>query len=234
VSLIKLRLGLPRIDEALEGGLQGGELTLFCGEPGSGKTALTLQLALKSCLEGLSVLYLYSDGLFPYPRLELLAKKLGIPLNALSSKFYAIHLKDLNGLISVVKRIELALLNHDLVIFDTFTAPYKSIKIENKREIVLHNKKLNQITAILKKYAIDFKKWVVLASRLKGPTVDEDEVFEDLVASSILTYWSDNIVSVLKIDLPHQRKISLLKIHGQWSRVEVVTRVIDGLLEEVK
>ncbi|MCC6042717.1 MAG: AAA family ATPase [Candidatus Verstraetearchaeota archaeon] len=230
--LIRLKLGLPRIDEALEGGLRRGELTLFCGEPGSGKTALTLQLASKGCHEGLRVLYVYSDGLFPYPRLELLARKRGAPLDDLSSKFYVLHLKSLEGLINVVRRMELALLNYDLVIFDTFTAPYRSIKVENKRETVLHNKKLNQIAAILKKHAIDYGEWVVLTSRLRSPATNE-EIFEDLVASNVLTYWSDNIVSVAKTDLPHQRKISLLKIHGQGSRVEVTTRVVDGFLEEV-
>jgi RecA/RadA recombinase len=230
---IRLKLGLPRIDEAFEGGLQRGELTLFCGEPGSGKTALTLQLALRGCLEGLKVLYVYFDGLFPFPRLKLLAERQGASLDILSSRFYALHSKSLDDLINVVRRMELALLDHDLVVFDTFTAPYRCIKVEDKREIVLHNKKLNQVTAILKKHVIDSKKWVVLTSRLRGPITDE-EIFEDLAASNILTYWSDNIVSVLKTDLPHQRKISLLKVHGQRSRVEVVTHVVDGLLEEVE
>lgn len=223
---------MPRIDEALKGGLHKGELTLFCGEPGSGKTALALRLALRGCLEGLEVLYVYADGLFPYPRLELLVRREEASLSALSSKLYVINLNSLNDLIDVVRKVELELLNHDLVIFDTFTAPYRSVKVENKREIVLHNKKLNQITAILKKQAIDLEKWIVLTSRLKSPATDE-EIFDDLVASNILTYWSDNIVSVLKTDLPQHRKISLLKAHGQESKVEVVARVVDGLLEEV-
>lgn len=232
MPLIRLRLGLSKIDEALGGGLRRGELTLFCGEPGSGKTALALRLALRSCLEGLNVLYAYTDGLFPYPRLELLMEKEGVQPDALASKICVLSLSSLDDLIAVVRKVELELLNHDLVIFDTFTAPYRSVKVENRREIVLHNKKLNQITAILKKHAIDFKRWVVLTSRLKSPATDE-EIFDDLVASNILTYWSDNMISVLKADLPQQRKISLLKAHGQEFKVEVAARVVDGFLEEV-
>jgi hypothetical protein len=38
---------------------------------------------------------------------------------------------------------------------------------------------------------------------------------------------------VLKTDLPEQRKVSLLKVHGQESKVEVIARIVDGLLEEV-
>ncbi len=226
---------MPRVDEALGGGLHRGELTLFCGEPGSGKTALALQLALRGCLEGLKVLYAYADGLFPYPRLELLARTQGTSLNVLSSRFYALHLQSLDDLIGVVRKVELEPLNYDLVIFDTFAAPYRSIKVESRREIILHNKKLNQIIANLKKHVTDYKKWVVLTSRLKSPTMDE-EVFEGPVASNVLTYWdywSDNIVSVLKTDLPRQRRICLLKVHGQESRVEVLAHIVDGFLEEV-
>lgn len=225
-------MGLPKIDEALRGGLHKGELTLFCGEPGSGKTALALQLALRGCLEDLKVLYVYADGLFPYPRLESLMKREGLSSSAISSRLYFLGLNSLNDLIDVIRKVELNLLNHDLLILDTFTASYRSIKVENKREIFLYNKKLNQVTAILKKHAIDFNKWVVLTSRLRSPATDE-EIFDDLVASNILTYWSDNIVSMLKTDLPQQRKISLLKAHGQESKVEVVAQVVDGLLEEV-
>ena len=148
------------------------------------------------------------------------------------SKFCVAHLRSLDDLAKIVREIELGRLNHDLVVFDTFTAPYRSLRVENRREIVIHNKKLNQIAAILKKYVIDFKKWVVLTSRLKSPPAGE-EVFNDLVASNILTYWSDNIISLLKTDLPHQRKISLLKVRGRESKVEVIARVADGLLEEV-
>jgi len=232
VPLIKLSLGLSRIDEALEGGLGGGELTLFCGEPGSGKTALALQLALRSCLDGLTVLYAYTDGLFPYPRIELLMRRQSVSPSILLSRFRATHLSSLDDLSKIVRELELGRLNHDLVIFDTFTAPYRSLRVGRRQEIVLHNKRLNQIAAILKKYVIDFKKWVVLTSRLKSPPTGE-EVFDDLVASNILTYWSDNIISLLKTDLPHQRKICLLKVRGRESKVEVVTRIVDGLLEEV-
>ena len=232
MSLIRLKLGLPRIDEALEGGLGEGELTLFCGEPGSGKTTLALQLVLRSCLDDLKVLYAYTDGLFPYPRIELVMRRQGVPPSTLLSKFRVAHLRSLDDLAKIVREIELGRLNHDLVVFDTFTAPYRSLRVENRREIVIHNKKLNQIAAILKKYVIDFKKWVVLTSRLKSPPAGE-EVFNDLVASNILTYWSDNIISLLKTDLPHQRKISLLKVRGRESKVEVIARVADGLLEEV-
>jgi RecA/RadA recombinase len=232
VLLIKLKLGLSRIDDVFEGGLNKGELTLFCGEPGSGKTALALQLALKSCLDGFKVLYVYTDGLFPYPRVEALARRRGMSLDILSSKFYVTHLINLNDLAEVVRGLELGRLNHDLVIFDTFTAPYRSLKVENRREIVLHNKKLNQVAAILKSYVIGFKRWAVLTSRLKSPPTGE-EVFDELVASNILTYWSDNIISMSKASLPQQREMSLLKIHGRESKVELVARVVDGFLEEV-
>lgn len=232
MSPIKLRLGLSRIDEALSGGLYEGEVTLLCGEAGSGKTALALQLSFISCLEGLKVFYAYTDGLFPYPRIEALARRINITLNALHSKFCVGHLTKLDDLVKLARAIELGHIDHDLLIFDTFTSLYRSLDIRSRRDIVLHNKKLNQVTAILKNHVLKSKKRAVLTSRLRTSMIGE-ELVDEPVASNILTYWSDNIISILKLDVPLQRKIILSKIHGCESNVEVAARIIDGFLEEV-
>lgn len=225
-------MGLSKVDEALEGGLDEGEVTLICGEAGSGKTALALQLALRGCLEGLRVLYAYMDGLFPYPRVEALARDIGIALSTLQSKFYVSHLTDLEDLVKLLRAAELGHLDHDLLVFDTFTSLYRSLNIRDRREVVLHNKKLNQLTAILKNHVLKSKRRAVLTSRLKTSLVGE-ELIDELIASNILTYWSDNIISILKLDIPLQRKMVLLKIHGRESNVEVSARIVGGSLEEV-
>ncbi|MEM0233094.1 MAG: ATPase domain-containing protein [Candidatus Nezhaarchaeales archaeon] len=232
MSPIKLRTGLLKVDEAFNGGLHEGEVTLLFGEAGSGKTALALQLALRGCLEGLKVLYAYTDGFFPYPRIEALAKEISASLNSLSSKFHVNHLTKLDDLVGLVRAVELGCLDHDLLIFDTFTSLYKSLDIRSRRDLVLHNKKLNQLTAILKNHVIKTKKRVVLTSRLRFLLTSE-ELIDEPIASNILTYWSDNIVSIHKLDVPLQRKIMLLKIHGYESNIEVVAHIVNGFLREV-
>lgn len=232
MSPIKLRLGLSKVDEALSGGICEGEITLLYGEAGSGKTALTLQLAIRSCFEGLKVLYAYTDGIFPYPRIEALAKEIGVTLNAFNSKFHVSHLTTLDDLIKLVRAIELGCLDHDLLIFDTYTSLYRSLNLRDRREIVLHNKRLNQLTAILKHHALKSKKRVVLTSRLRTLLIGE-ELIDEPIASNILTYWSDNVISITKLDIPLQRKIVLLKVHGYESNLEVPAHIISGFLEEV-
>lgn len=138
----------------------------------------------------------------------------------------------LEDLVELLRAIELGRLDHDLLIFDTFTSLYRSLNVRNKREVVLHNKKLNQLTAILKNYILKSKKRAVLTSRLKVSSFNE-ELIDEPVASNILTYWSDNIISILKLDVPLQRKIVLLKIHGRESNVEIAARIVGSSLGEV-
>jgi len=233
VNTIKLRVGSPKIDQALEGGLCRGELTLIYGEPGAGKTSLALQIALRSCLQNLRVLYLYSDGLFPYPKLEILMSKLGLSLEN-DIPLHVLHINYFDEMEQVIRELELGFYKeYDVLIFDTFTGPYRSIQVERRHEVIKHNKKLNQLTAILKNYAATLGKYIILTSRLKSPTISGESLFDEPIASNVLTYWSDNIISIIKLDLPFRRKIVVLKIHGSEVNIEIQAHVIDGYLEEV-
>ncbi|MFY9605810.1 MAG: DNA repair and recombination protein RadB [Thermoplasmata archaeon] len=57
-----LPLGSTRLDELLEGGLEGGAMTLFFGEAGSGKTNICLQVARNVALAGKKVIYIDTEG----------------------------------------------------------------------------------------------------------------------------------------------------------------------------
>ena len=57
-----LSIGSARLDELLEGGLEGGAITLFFGEAGSGKTNICLQLARNVALIGKKVIYIDTEG----------------------------------------------------------------------------------------------------------------------------------------------------------------------------
>jgi DNA repair protein RadB len=57
-----LSIGAPALDSLLEGGLEGGAITLFFGEAGSGKTNICLQLAKNVALTGKKVIYIDTEG----------------------------------------------------------------------------------------------------------------------------------------------------------------------------
>lgn len=57
-----LQIGSTALDSLLEGGLEGGAITLFFGEAGSGKTNICLQLARNVALTGKKVVYIDTEG----------------------------------------------------------------------------------------------------------------------------------------------------------------------------
>lgn len=60
--MVHLQIGSTALDSLLEGGLEGGAITLFFGEAGSGKTNICLQLARNVALTGKKVVYIDTEG----------------------------------------------------------------------------------------------------------------------------------------------------------------------------
>ncbi len=61
-SVSHLPIGSLALDELLEGGLEGGAITLLFGEAGSGKTNICLQVARNVALAGKKVVYIDTEG----------------------------------------------------------------------------------------------------------------------------------------------------------------------------
>jgi len=57
-----LPIGSQVLDDLLEGGLEGGAITLLFGEAGSGKTNICLQVARNVTLSGKKVIYIDTEG----------------------------------------------------------------------------------------------------------------------------------------------------------------------------
>jgi DNA repair protein RadB len=57
-----LSTGSKSLDDLLEGGLEGGAITLFFGEAGSGKTNICLQIASLVASSGKKVIYIDTEG----------------------------------------------------------------------------------------------------------------------------------------------------------------------------
>ncbi len=57
-----LPIGSEALDALLEGGLEGGAITLFFGEAGTGKTNICLQVARNVAVTGKKVVYIDTEG----------------------------------------------------------------------------------------------------------------------------------------------------------------------------
>ena len=57
-----LAIGSVPLDDLLEGGLEGGAITLLFGEAGSGKTNICLQVARNVAVDGKKVIYVDTEG----------------------------------------------------------------------------------------------------------------------------------------------------------------------------
>lgn len=57
-----LAIGSTALDELLEGGLEGGAITLLFGEAGTGKTNICLQVSRNVALAGKKVVYIDTEG----------------------------------------------------------------------------------------------------------------------------------------------------------------------------
>ena len=58
----RVPIGSQTLDDLLEGGMEGGAITLFFGEAGTGKTNICLQLARNVALDGKKVIYIDTEG----------------------------------------------------------------------------------------------------------------------------------------------------------------------------
>ena len=96
LSMPKLTTGCKALDRLLGGGLEPQVITEFVGPYGSGKTQICHQLAVtaqlpknKGGLEG-SVVYIDTENMFSWERIEAISKRFGLnPDTALEHIFYA-------------------------------------------------------------------------------------------------------------------------------------------------
>ncbi len=144
---VRSQTGLAELDRCLGGGLVAGSLTLIGGEPGIGKSTLSLQVAHAVAAQGCVVLYVCGEE--SLEQTSLRAKRLGIA----SDTLYFFNETDLA---CIVKQIET--LKPALVIIDSIqiiskpelaSAPGTVSQIRESSATLMHVAKSGQIATIL-------------------------------------------------------------------------------------
>lgn len=111
----RISINIKEVDRVLGGGLVTGSLVLLGGEPGIGKSTLTLQIAKKLAENNKKVLYI--SGEESVNQISIRAKR----LNAFNENIYIMSITDIN---SIYKHLNDK--DYDLIIADSIQTIYDS------------------------------------------------------------------------------------------------------------
>ena len=191
------------LDQMLDGGVEGGCLTLIYGEAGTGKTNLCLTLANNLALQGKKTVYVDSEGLSMHRLTQMAGDDRDKVLKAvLVSEVHSLEDQDR----MIAKAMKLAEGNPDvgLIVVDSITMFYRLSSREDER-------------AERRVLAGQSAKLLTLARKLNLPVVVTSQVYTDVetgafeaLGGNVLHHNAKTIIRVERL-APGKRRAVLMK-----------------------
>ena len=185
---MRFSTGLPRLDDALGGGILTKSITLIYGQEKSGKTSLVLRI-LASAARAASAAYVDCSG-------KLHPERLSQVLEANRVESDRVYVTSVDNFL---QQEEIILKLHDggapapLIIFDDFTYLHRMELTGNVREDTRVYKRLAFQLAALKEAALNWDLAVIVVGQVHSiPESGEARA----VARRILGYWADYVLRV--------------------------------------
>jgi len=205
--------GCISLDKALEGGLKTGGTTLLYGEAETGKTTLAMQCAVNSARMGFKTLYVDSDGTFSPERLHQITQK---DFEEVSDSIILAKPSTFKEQAEIVDNLERYIGGRfALIVFDTVTSLYR-VELDGKKETFNLNRELNRQVAALAQISKTLDVSVLLLSQVRS-VVGEAEVTP--VATRVLEFWSDAVISLARMGRRNLVRASVEKSEGKDSRL---------------
>ncbi|MBO3802314.1 MAG: hypothetical protein JTT11_00325 [Candidatus Brockarchaeota archaeon] len=188
------------LDSLLGGGVRRGDVSLFFGSRGVGKTCLGLQTAASNSLLGFETFYIFCQGTFPMARLVQLARGRA---DIVSSLIHVATPKTFEEQLRFLERFELELHDHplaSLLVVDSIDSLY-ALQIsthdssENDRFVFEKNFQLNKHLGMIRNVS---RAGNVSALVTCGTRSSSGSVSEEPVSARLMEYWSDNLVEMRK------------------------------------
>ncbi len=205
--MIKISTGCRGIDSNIGGGISPESISLIYGEPETGKTTLSIQCALNCGLQNYKTLFVDCDNTFSSKRLSQLS---GDKFDQVAEQIILIKPKDFKEQTAIIDRIqEYTAKNFGLIIIDTFTSLYGARVAETAGKTFSVNRELNRQLAILAQTTKICKIPVIITSQVRAVFDSENSSSVAPVATRVLKFWADTIISMKPTTYPQNLKVVL-------------------------
>lgn len=194
------------LDALLGGGFEKGVITQIFGPPSSGKSNITLALAVNVAKDGKKVIYIDTEGGISIDRIKQIS---GPDFQSVANNIIVFEPTNFLEQNDNLKSIEVWLRkNHndvDLLILDSAVALYR---VDDMKSSKL-NKELGKQMGILSKIARKYDIAVVLTNQIYSAFDDEGNNDVRAVGGTILQYWSKVILQLERGDELNKRVATL-------------------------
>ncbi len=201
----KLSTGNESMDKLLDGGVEAGALTNFCGTPGTGKTNVCMLIAIEAIKQGKKVIFIDTEGGFSLERFEQLTSAKS---NFLSRIIFMAP-KTFREQEEIVKSLDGLCSDGSigLVILDSAVALYR-LEYAETDDVLSANKQLGVQLALLSNLARERKIPVLITSHVFRRFETEKT---DIIGGDAIKYWCKTIVFIEKTNELSRRRAVLLK-----------------------
>lgn len=196
------------LDALLGGGFEKGVITQIFGPPSSGKSNITLTLAVNVAKNDRKVIYIDTEGGISIDRIKQIS---GPDFSRVANNIIVFEPTNFLEQNDNLKAIEVWLRKNntdvDLIVLDSAVALYR---VDDMKSSKL-NKELGKQMGILSKIARKYDVAVVLTNQIYNAFDDEGNNDIRAVGGTILQYWSKVILQLERGDETSKRVATLIR-----------------------
>lgn len=206
--LHNISTGCKKMDDTLEGGIPNSKVSLVYGEAETGKTTLVTQCAVNCARRNYKTLYVDCDGTFSARRLSQIASRdfqnIAELIILMKPNNFTEQTTIIDQLTNYINK------SFGLVVIDTLTSLYRAEIAEHPKKTFELNREMNRQMACLAQIAKTQKIAVLTTSQVRS-VFNEALVSIEPVATRVLKFWADTIITMKPTESPQIVKAILEK-----------------------